>query len=105
MSVIEFPNAGAPRRPVLRQVRAQDGRDRQRLLFRSRELILQSGESDLVRDVSLDIDRARGKLERMRARADGLREYAATELRLLTEADIKLSAAIVAALLSTQRQK
>jgi hypothetical protein len=75
------------------------------LLFRSRESILQSDEPDLVRDVCFDIDRARGKLERIRARIESLQEYAATELQLLTDADTKLSAALVAALLSTQRRR
>ena len=73
------------------------------LLFRSRESILQSDEPDLVRDVCFDIDRAQGKLKRIRARMASLQEYAATELQLLADADAKLSAAIVAALLSTMR--
>jgi len=72
------------------------------LLFRSRESILQSDEPDLVRDVCFDIDRAQGKLKRIRARMASLQEYAATELQLLADADAKLSAAIVAALLSTR---
>ena len=67
------------------------------LLFRSRESILQSDEPDLVRDVCFDIDRAQGKLKRIRARMASLQEYAATELQLLADADAKLSAAIVAA--------
>jgi hypothetical protein len=75
------------------------------LLFRSRESILQSAEPDLVRGVCFDIDRAQGKLERIRARIESLQEYAATEIQLLTDADTKLSAALVAALLSTQRQR
>ena len=63
------------------------------LLFRSRDSILQSDEPDLVRDVCFDIDRAQGKLERIRARLESLQEYAATEIQLLTDADTKLSAA------------
>jgi hypothetical protein len=35
----------------------------QTFLFRSRELIVESDEADLVRDVSLDIDKAQTKLE------------------------------------------
>jgi hypothetical protein len=46
----------------------------QTLLFRSRESILESDEPDLVRDVCLDIDRAQGKLERIRARIESLQE-------------------------------
>jgi hypothetical protein len=75
------------------------------LLFRSRESILQSDEHDLVRNVCFDIDRAQGELERIRARIKSLQEYAATEIQLLTDATTKLSAALVAALLSTQRQR
>jgi hypothetical protein len=77
----------------------------QTLLFRSRESILESDEPDLVRDVCLDIDRAQGKLERIRARIESLQEYAVTEIQLLTNAETKLSAALVAALLSTQGQR
>jgi hypothetical protein len=67
MSVIEFPNAG-PRRRALRRARPQDGKNMHALLFRSRNSILESDEADLIRDVCFDIDRARGKLERIRAR-------------------------------------
>jgi hypothetical protein len=73
------------------------------VLFRSRELILEANEADLVRDVRFDVDKAQRKLEKIRARIESLQEYAETELRLLTDADTKLSAAIVAALLSRQR--
>jgi hypothetical protein len=72
----------------------------QRLLFRSRESILQSDEPDLVRDVCLDIDRAQGKLKRICARIESLQEYAVAELQALTAGDTKLSGAIIAALLS-----
>jgi hypothetical protein len=75
------------------------------VLFRSREMILESDEADLVRDVRFDIDKAQRKLEKIRARIESLQEYAATELQLLTAADTKLTAAIVAALLSTRGQR
>jgi hypothetical protein len=75
------------------------------VLFRSREMILESEEADLVRDVRFDIDKAQRKLEKIRARMESLQEYAVTELQLLTDADTKLSAAIVAALLSTQEKR
>jgi|SRR5450631_1684426 hypothetical protein len=88
-----------------RPYRVRGEKNMHTLLFRSRESILQSDEPDLVRDVCFDIDRARGKLERIRARIESLQEYAATELQLLTDADTKLSAALVAALLSTQGQR
>jgi hypothetical protein len=88
-----------------RPYRVRGEKNKHTLLFRSRETILQSDEADLVRDVCFDIDRAQGKLERIRARIESLQEYAATELQLLTDADTKLTAAIVAALLSTQAQR
>ena len=108
--IVKFPGVGvgsrpASRRPAKRYSRGENGPNLQRLLFRSSHLIVESDEPDLVRDVCFDIDRARGKLERIRARIESLQEYAATELQLLTDADTKLSAALVAALLSTQGQR
>jgi hypothetical protein len=88
-----------------RPYRVRGEKNMHALLFRSRESILQSEELDLVRDVCFNIDRAQGKLERIRARIESLQEYAATEIQLLTDADTKLSAALVAALLSTQGQR
>jgi hypothetical protein len=95
------PRSKSSRRPHC--VRGE--KNRYTLLFRSRDSILQSDEPDLIRDVCFDIDRAQGKLKRIRARLESLQEYAATEIQLLTDADAKLSAALVAALLSTQRQR
>ena len=74
-------------------------------LFRSRVLILESDEADLVRDVCLNVDRAQTKLKAIRRRLQGVQEWAAEQVQQLTEADTKLSAAIVAALLSTPRQR
>jgi hypothetical protein len=50
------------------------------LLFRSRELILQSDEADLVRDVCFNIDKAQTKLKAIRRRLQGLQEYTTAEL-------------------------
>jgi hypothetical protein len=108
-NVVAFPANKTSYSPLIsssgRPYRVRGEKNMHTLLFRSRESILQSDEPDLVRDVCFDIDRARGKLERIRARIESLQEYAATELQLLTDADTKLSAALVAALLSTQRQR
>ena len=71
-------------------------------LFRSPDLILQSDEADLVRDVCFDIDRAQTKLKAVRRRLKGVKEQAAAKVQLLTAAETKLTAAIVAALLSTR---
>ena len=109
-NVLAFPGNKTSDRPrsissSARPHRVRGEKNRYTLLFRSRESILQSDEPDLVRDVCFDIDRAKGKLARIRARIESLQEYAATELQLLTEADTKLSAALVAALLSTRGQR
>ncbi len=72
-----------------RPYRVRGEKNMQTLLFRSRESILQSNEPDLISDVCLDIDRAQGKLERIRARIESLQEYAATEIQLLRDADAK----------------
>src|ERR1700684_906894 len=85
-----------------RPYRVRGEKNMHTLLFRSRESILQSDEPDLVRDVCFDIDRAQGKLERIRARIESLQEYAAIEIQLLTNGETELSAELVAALLSTQ---
>jgi hypothetical protein len=71
-------------------------------LFRSRDLILESDEADLVRDVCLELDKAEKKLKAIRRRLQGVQDQAAAQVQLLSAADTKLTAAIVAALLSTQ---
>jgi hypothetical protein len=67
------------------------------LCFRSRELILQSSEADLVRDVCRDSDKAEVKLKAIRRHLQSEREWAAAQIGQLTEADTKLTAAVVAA--------
>ena len=75
------------------------------LLFRSSRLIVEADETELVEHVGLALDRASSKLERVKQRLKDVQEEAAAELRLLTEAETKLSAAIIAALLSKSRGK
>jgi hypothetical protein len=101
MTIIEFPNA-SHRNRTLRRARAQNGHSMHTLLFRSRELIVESDETDLVRDVCLDLDKAEKKLKAIRRRLQGVQEYAAAQVQFLTAAETKLAAAIVAALLSTR---
>jgi hypothetical protein len=72
-------------------------------LFRSRELILESDEADLVRDVCLDVEKAQTKLRQIRERLQGVRQWSAVQIQELTTADTKLAAAIVAALLTVQK--
>ena len=74
----------------------------QRLLFRSSHLIVESDEADLVRDVGFGIDRAQTKLKAIQRRLKGVQEQAAAQVKLLTAAETKLTAAIVAALLSAR---
>lgn len=73
------------------------------LCFRSREMLLESDEADLVRDVCRDPDKAETKLKAIRKRLQDVKEWSAAQIEELTAADTKLTAAIVAALLSGQR--
>jgi hypothetical protein len=102
MTVIDFPSAsnrrGAPRR---RAACTNNAPNMQRLLFRSSRLIAESDDADLVRDVGLALDGAQTKLGRIKQRLKNVQEQAAAEVQLLTTAETKLTAAIVAALLST----
>jgi len=75
------------------------------LLFRSLKLILESDETDLVRDARFDMDKAEKKLKAIRRRLKGVQEQAAAKVQQLTAAETKLTAAIVAALLSTREAK
>jgi hypothetical protein len=72
------------------------------LCFRSRETLLEADEASLVRDVCLDLHKAEVKLKAIQERLQSVREWAADQVEQLTAADTKLSAAIVAALLSTR---
>lgn len=89
-------------RRALRQTRVRNGPNMQRLLFRGYDLIVESEEADLVRDVCFNVDRARTKLKAIQRSLQGVRERAAARVQLLTAAETKLTAAIVAALLSTR---
>jgi hypothetical protein len=83
--------------------RVHDRANMQTFLFRSYDLIVKSDEADLIRDVCLDIHKAEVKLKKVRQRLQGIQEQSAAQIRLLTAADTKLSAAIAAALLSTRK--
>src|SRR5437588_5632836 len=82
------------------RTRVRNGPNMQRLLFRSSSLIAESDEADLSRDVCLNIDRAQTKLGLIKRRLKSVQEQAAAQVQLLTTAETKLTAAIVAALLS-----
>jgi hypothetical protein len=99
MTVIDFPNA-RDRRRALRQTRVR--KNMQTFVFRSYDLIVESDEADLVRDVCFDVDKAQTKLKAIQRRLKGVKEQAAASVQLLTEAETKLTAAIVAALLSAR---
>jgi hypothetical protein len=66
-------------------------------VFRSYELIVASPEAELIRDARLDVDKARSKLKSIQQQLQRDREHAAAREDLLTKAEAKLSAAIVAA--------
>lgn len=95
------PKEGKPKRVECRS-RAQDRKNMQTLLFRSSRLIVESDDADLVRDVGLALDKAQTKLGRIKRRLKDVQEQAAAQVLLLTTAETKLSAAIVAALPSTR---
>jgi hypothetical protein len=62
MSVIDFPSAIHRRRAVHR-TRDRNGPNMHTFLFRKYDLIVESDEADLVRDVCFDIDKAEKKLK------------------------------------------
>jgi hypothetical protein len=97
-NVIDFPNASRRSRDPFSSRR---GPNMQRLVFRSYNAIVESDDADLVRDVRCDLDRAQSKLRRLKQRLKNVQEQAAVQVELLTTAETKLTAAIVAALLST----
>jgi hypothetical protein len=72
----------------------------QKFAFRSYDAIVEADDADLLRDVCSDMDRAESKLRRVKQRLKNVQEEAAAKVQLLTAADAKLTAAIVAALLS-----
>jgi hypothetical protein len=95
--------AASPDTAENQRLRRHDRANMHTFLFRSYDLIVQSDEADLVRDVCFNIDRAQTKLKGIRRRLQGVHEEAAAKVQLPTAADTKLTAAIVAALLSTRR--
>ncbi len=79
------------------RLRRHDRANMQTFLFRSYDLIVKSDEADLIRDVCLDIHKAEVKLKKVRQRLQGIREQSAAQIGLLSAAESKLAAAIVAA--------
>jgi hypothetical protein len=104
--IIQFSTAAraSPKRGRSRE-NVRNGPSMQTFVFRSYDLIVESNEADLIRDVSFDIDKAQTKLKAVRRRLKGVQEQAAAKVHLLTTAETKLAAAIVAALLSTREGK
>jgi hypothetical protein len=72
----------------------------QTFLFRSYDLIVESDEAELLRDVCLDTHKAEVKLRKLKQRLQVVQEQSAAQIQLLTAAETKLSAAIVVAPLS-----
>ncbi len=106
-NVVEFRAAAKPRaHTFIDQADEEDlaprrqdrhGPNMQTFVFRSLKLILESDETDLVRDVRFDIDKAKTKLKKIRQRLKSVQEQAAAQVQQLTAAETKLTAAIVAA--------
>ncbi|KRR09558.1 hypothetical protein CQ12_13810 [Bradyrhizobium jicamae] len=83
-----------PRR-IGRIGRRQDGH--RKFVFRSYNLIAESDDADLVRDVRLDTGKAQTKLKKIREQIVIDRDKAAARADMMTKAEAKLSAAIEAA--------
>lgn len=79
------------------KVRHRSGRSMHTFVFRSYDLIVQSDEADLIRDVCFDMHKAQVKLTAIRRQIASDREQAAAREKLLTAAESRLSAAIAAA--------
>jgi hypothetical protein len=103
-NVVTFPSLSPKRARVRNGAGKQTSSERSlnMLLFRSSRLIVESDEADLVRDVGLALDRVQTKLGLIKRRLKCVQEQAAAQVQLLTAAETKLTAAIVAALLSTR---
>jgi hypothetical protein len=94
-------------KPKRRQARSGYTRRRvniRTLCFRSYDLIVESDEAELLRDVRLDTHKAEVKLRKVKERLQGERERSAALIELLAAAETKLTAAIVTALLSNRRE-
>jgi hypothetical protein len=104
-NVFTFPVAGSRRAPEAEPPELEpraDGRRRSSrsmhtFVFRSYDLIVQSTEAELQRDVGFDPHKAQVKLTHIRRQIAADREQAAAREKLLTLAESRLSAAIAAA--------
>ena len=73
-------------------------------LFRSYRTILESNETDLIRSVGAEPDRAQNKLRYIKRTLRSFEAHAAERIERMRAAEATLSAAIVAALLSNRRE-
>src|SRR5689334_14657751 len=74
----------AQRKMELEELRAARAADRKRAsmhtyVFRSYDMIVESDEAELVRDVSTDLHKAKVKLKKVRQRLQSVREQAAAK--------------------------
>jgi tetrahydromethanopterin S-methyltransferase subunit A len=90
VTVIDFPSASRRRRKPYAYKRGP-------LVFCSYESIAESDEAALVKDVCSDMARAESKLRRVKQRLQNVLVESAAQVELLTAADAKLTAAIIAA--------
>ncbi len=105
--IFKFPGRPDRRRPPVAMTKASSRRGSsgvsiRTLCFRSRELILEANEADLFRDVCRDPHKAEVKLKAIQERLQSVREWSAAQTGMLTTAETKLTAAIVAALRSAR---
>ena len=81
------------------------GPNMQTCCFRSYKLIVEADDAALMHDVIFDIDKARTKLRLVQRRLQSVQQQAAAQVEMLTTAETKLTAAIVAALLQQRGQR
>ena len=100
-NVLAFPGQGRRGRPSRGR---KTGANIRTLCFRSYDLIVESDEAELHRDVCRDTRKAEVKLRKVKERLQTERERSTAMIELLSAAETRLSAAIVAALLSNRRE-
>jgi hypothetical protein len=81
------------------------GANMQTFVFRSYDLIAEADEAELLHDVRQDIPKAETKLRKAKEALRAKRKRYGLEIEMLEIVETKLSAALVAALLSNQGQR
>jgi hypothetical protein len=90
--IITFPGRSPNRRTKQNWTERRKNRKSMRqFLFRCYNMIAQSDDADLIRDVCLDMHKAEVKPRQLKEALRATREHSAARIAMLTEADAKLS--------------